>query len=373
MRNANNKSRPRVGRFLLYKLSAFIIYVKFLIVLIMNKDDLFYKLVILRMPGVGPVRYNELIARFGDAESAAQSLVINSDITDSVSREIERAQQLGICYISDDMNEYPSQLRMVKNHPPVLCVRGNVDVLSMHTVGIVGTRHATVAGMNFVADIANAFAAHGWAVVSGMAMGTDAAAHRGALRANGNRQTIAVVAGGVDYIWPLENESLYWEIVERGAVVSEMPVGFKPVATNFVQRNRWIAGISEKLIISEADMNSGSMKTARFALNMGRQLWAIPSHPSDSRAVGPNTLIQSGAAKLCNGVSDFFESEKNNVENKKNYDSDNSLLDALGTIPVSESVLSDIVKKSISEIKSILVVMELQGLVRKVDGGYVRV
>lgn len=339
----------------------------------MYKDDLFFKLLVLRTPGIGPVRYNELISRFGNAESAAQSLIINSEITDSVSREIEQAQQLGIHYISDDMNEYPSQLRNVKNHPPVLCVRGNVDVLSMPAVGIVGTRHATAAGMNFVADIACAFASNGYAVVSGLAMGTDSAAHRGALRADGNRQTIAVVAGGVDYIWPLENESLYWEIVARGAVISEMPVGFTPVATNFVQRNRWIAGISEKLIISEADMNSGSMKTARFALNMGRQLWAIPSHPSDSRAVGPNTLIQSGNAKLCNGVSDFFKTEKNDVENKKNYDSDNSLLDAIGTIPVSESVLSDIVKKSISEIKSILVVMELQGLVRKVDGGYVRV
>ncbi len=339
----------------------------------MYKDDLFFKLLVLRTPGIGPVRYNELISRFGNAESAAQSLIINSEITDSVSREIEQAQQLGIHYISDDMNEYPPQLRNVKNHPPVLCVRGNVDVLSMPAVGIVGTRHATAAGMNFVADIACAFASNGYAVVSGLAMGTDSAAHRGALRADGNRQTIAVVAGGVDYIWPLENESLYWEIVARGAVISEMPVGFTPVATNFVQRNRWIAGISEKLIISEADMNSGSMKTARFALNMGRQLWAIPSHPSDSRAVGPNTLIQSGNAKLCNGVSDFFKTEKNDVENKKNYDSDNSLLDAIGTIPVSESVLSDIVKKSISEIKSILVVMELQGLVRKVDGGYVRV
>ena len=335
-------------------------------------DELFYRLLLLRTPGIGPVRYNELISRFGDVAAAAQSLVDNDDVRDSVLREMDRASALGIQYICDNMPQYPRMLGQIKNHPPVLTVRGNPDTLTMSAVGIVGTRHATVAGMNLVADIADAFAAHDVVVVSGMAMGTDAAAHRGALRAAGVTQTIAVLAGGVDYIWPLENESLYWEIVERGAVVSEMPVGFVPVATNFVQRNRWIAGISEKLIISEADENSGSMKTARFAIDANREIWALPSHPSDSRAFGPNLLIQSGAAKLCNGVTDFFGVEKKNVKNVKNNDSNNPLLDALGTIPVSESVLADIVKKSVSEIKSDLVVLELQGLVRKVDGGYVR-
>ena len=335
-------------------------------------NDLIYKLMLVRTAGIGPVRYNELVSKFGSPAAAAQALANADAIRDVVRREIDRATAAGIQYISDDMPQYPHALRQMKNHPPVLSVRGNVDTLAKNTVAIVGTRHATAAGMNLVAEIACAFAAHGVAVVSGMAMGTDTAAHRGALRADGAGQTIAVLAGGVDYIWPLENESLYWEIVERGAVVSEMPVGFVPIATNFVQRNRWIAGIGEKLIISEADMNSGSMKTARFAMGANREIWAVPSHPSDSRAFGPNSLIQTGCAKLCNGVADFFAQEKNNTKNKKNNISDNVLLDALGTIPVSESVLAEIVKKSISEIKTDLVVMELQGLVRKVDGGYVR-
>lgn len=343
---------------------------------IMNDKDLFNKLLILRTPKIGPVKYNDLIQTFGGIDGAIDAMRPDGTLRDSVLREMERAQKLNIHYISDDMDEYPVMLRKIKNHPPVISVRGNVDTLRQRSVGIVGTRHATATGLRFVADMGCAFAAHGVAVVSGMAMGTDTAAHVGALRADGNAQTIAVLAGGVDNVWPLENESLYWEIVARGAVVSEMPVGFSPKAQNFVQRNHLIAGIAEQLILGEADMKSGSMTTARFAIGANRPLWAIPSHPADLRAAGPNSLIKSGVAKLCSGVADFFTDEKNSSDNKKNEkisDSENPVLDALGTIPVSESVLSEIVKKTISEIKSILVVMELQGLVRKVDGGYVRV
>ena len=342
----------------------------------MNYDDIFNKLLILRSPKVGPVRYKELINKYGSPEAAVAEIKPDDSIRNAVLHELDLANKLGIYYICDDSIDYPDTLRMLIPHPPVLSVRGNLKTLSSPMVSIVGTRHATAAGMSFIGQIAQTFAAHGYAVVSGMAMGRDTAAHRGALRASGNKQTIAVLAGGVDYIWPMENESLYWEIVERGAVISEMPVGFVPVASNFVMRNRWIAGLGQKLILGEADLKSGSMKTARFAIDANREIYAIPSHPSDSRAFGPNSLIKSGEAKICMGVSDFFETDKITSDNKKNdkkNDSENSLLDALGTIPVSESVLSEIVKKSISEIKSHLVVLEWQGLVRKVDGGYIRV
>ena len=338
-------------------------------------NDLFNRLLILRTPKIGAVKYNALVQRFGSVAAAAGA-VASADVRDSVLREMDTAQKLGIHYICDDMPAYPDNLRAVKNHPPVITARGNIDALSRPIVGIVGTRHATAAGMRLVADIADAFASRGYAVASGMAIGTDTAAHRGALRARGDAQTIAVLAGGVDYIWPIENESLYWDIVARGVVISEMPIGAVPLANHFVVRNRWIAGVSSKLILGEADLKSGSMTTARFAIDAGREIWAIPSHPSDSRAAGPNSLIKSGAAKLCSGVSDFFDVQKNDdekIKNEKNSDSENSILDAIGIIPVSESVLSEIVKKTISEIKAELVVLELQGLVRKVDGGYVRV
>ena len=338
--------------------------------------DMFEKLLLFRMPGVGAVKYTNLIRKFGSVHEVLRYMGVSDELKNDVLREMEQAKRLNIHYISDDDIRYPQNLKKLPNHPPVITVRGNLDVLNRPMVGIVGTRHATAAGQQLVAEIAESFAVHGYVVVSGMAIGTDTAAHYGALRASGNVQTIAVLAGGADYIWPLENESLYYQILERGAVISEMPVGFVPKATNFVQRNRWVAGMSEKLILGEADMKSGSMTTARFAIDYGRDVWAIPSHPLDPRALGPNSLIRSGDAKLCIGVQDFFcddKKEKNNEKNLIQNDSENTLIDNLGNIPVSESVLAEIVKKSVSEIKSELVVLELQGFVRKVDGGYVKI
>lgn len=335
-------------------------------------SDIFNKLLILRTPGIGPVRYNDLLRRFGAPGAVVEFLNPDSAHRDSVLREMESAHAQHIYYIDDTDARYPQNLCGVKNHPPVISVRGNLDVLNRPMVSIVGTRHATAAGMGFVADIAQGFAENNYAVVSGMAIGTDTAAHRGALRSGANAVTIAVLAGGVDYVWPMENESLYHEILARGAVVSEMPVGFVPVATNFVQRNKLVAGLGEKLILGEADLKSGSMTTARFAIEMGRDVWAIPSHPADLRALGPNSLIRDGQAHLCMGLMDFFDADKKQQKISKKVDAENNLIDALGMIPVSESVLAEVVKKSVSEIKSELVVLELQGLVRKVDGGYVR-
>ena len=338
-------------------------------------SDIFDKLLILRTPGIGPAKYNALVQKFGTPADIVAALNPTDELRDMVSAEMARAQSLHIYYISDDDDMYPRALRAIKNHPPIITVRGNLELLRRDMVSIVGTRHATAAGMEFVADIAHAFSENGTVVVSGMAIGTDTAAHRGALRATNGAGTIAVLAGGVDYIWPIENESLYWDIISHGVVISEMPVGFTPVANNFVMRNRIVAGLSARLILGEADLKSGSMTTARFAHELNREIWAIPSHPADLRAFGPNSLIRDGVAKLCMGVSDFFDTskkEKFQTKNSKKIDTENSLIDAIGTIPVSESVLAEIVKKSISEIKSELVVLELSGLVRRVDGGYIR-
>ncbi len=339
-------------------------------------SDILNKLLILRSPGIGAAKYNALIQKFGTPTDVVAAMAVGQGLRDTVLREIDMAVKLGVEYVDDESDYYPQNLKEIKNHPPVICVRGNLETLKKAMVAIVGTRHATATGMEFVADIADALAENGNVIVSGMAMGTDTAAHRGALRNKSGVRTVAVLAGGVDYIWPQENESLYWEIVEHGAIISEMPVGFKPVATNFVQRNRIVAGIANRLILGEADMKSGSMTTARFAIDFGCELWAIPSHPADSRAMGPNSLIQTGVARLCMGKQDFITKSKNDVPQKKiveKNDSEISVLDALGTIPVSESVLAQVVKKSVAEIKSQLVVLELQGLVRKIDGGYVRV
>ena len=335
-------------------------------------ENLFEHLLILRSPGIGPVAYEKLLRRFGSVGAVVESLNPSDDLRDSVMREIDAAVRMDIKFVFDTDEYYPVGLRRVKNHPPILTVRGNMETLRRESVAMVGTRHATATGMEFVANMATAFAGHNICVVSGMAIGTDSAAHIGALRAAGNTNTIAVLAGGVDYIWPLENESLYYEILERGAVISDMPIGFVPKGTNFVQRNRIIAGIGEKLILSEADLKSGSMKTAEFALEYGRTVYAVPSHPADSRATGPNSLIRSGHAILCQGVSDFFGDDKAKEKNIKKPESENAILDKIGTVPLSESVLAEIVGKSISEIKRELVILELQGLIEKQDNGYVR-
>ena len=144
----------------------------------------------------------------------------------------------------------------------------------------------------------------------------------------------------------------------------------QPTAQNFVLRNRWVAGLSDFLILGEADLKSGSMTTARFALDYERRVFAVPGHPSDSRSVGPNSLIKNGEATLCMSVKDFFDDDKKQKNNKINK-YENDILDKIGIIPVSESVLASLVKKSVSEIKTDLVVLELQGLIRKQDGGYV--
>ena len=284
---------------------------------ICGMDDLFKHLLILRSPGIGPVAYEKLLARFGSVDAVIESLHPSAELRDAVMREIDSAARMDIKFVFDTDEYYPNALRRVKNHPPILTVRGNIETLRYESVAMVGTRHATAVGMDFVANMAAAFAEHNICVTSGMAIGTDSAAHIGALRAAGNTNTVAVLAGGVDYIWPLENESLYYEILERGAVVSEMPIGFVPKGTNFVQRNRIIAGIGEKLILSEADLKSGSMKTAEFAREYGRNVYAVPSHPADSRGAGPNSLIRSGAAILCQGISDFFAEDNRAQKNEK--------------------------------------------------------
>ncbi len=337
-------------------------------------EDIFYKLLLLRTRGIGPAKYADLINQFESPELAAKSLMMDSELIDAVRFEMDKAASLGVVYIADDDIRYPDELKQVKNHPPIITVRGNLDVLSKPKISIVGTRHASAAGISFVRNLATEFVERGTVVVSGLAIGTDTAAHMGALAADGNTTTIAVVAGGADYIWPLENERLYYEIMQRGAIISDMPVGFTPVAKNFVARNRLVAGISDTLILGEADSKSGSMTTAGFAMDMGKKLYAIPSHPMDPRSAGPNQLIRENRAKLCIGIEDFYEINQKDVQkNKPNQETtnENDLLSKIGIIPVSESVLSELVKKSVSEIKAELTVLELQGKIAKVNGGYI--
>ena len=331
-------------------------------------DNLYKKLLILRSPNIGSVKYLDLLYKFKSLDIIIDFIKPNASVFEAVDKELERANKLNVKYLEDNSSLYPKNLLAIKNHPIVLSVMGNLDTLNKKSVSIVGTRHASVAGITIVSNLAESFADNNYCVISGMAIGTDTYSHIGALKSKGDSNTIAVLAGGVDYIWPKENERLYHQIIERGLILSEMPIGFTPQKGSFIQRNRIIAGLCDKFIIGEADEKSGSMSTARFAIEYKKDVYAIPSHPSDSRSFGPNSLIENGKAKLCNGVKTFFDKKE---DKKENLSSD--ILNALSSIPVSESVLTSILRKSISSIKSELVILETKGLVSKQNGGYVKI
>ncbi|MDR0449066.1 MAG: DNA-processing protein DprA [Rickettsiales bacterium] len=320
------------------------------------------------------------MAKYGDAEAAAASLDLSDSFKDSVKREMDSLRALGGFYISDADDDFPKNLKHAYGCAPILSVLGNRAALDKKSVSVVGTRHASAAGMDIIRDIAKRLAENDVAVVSGMAMGTDAAAHEGALRADGDANTIAVLAGGVDYVWPLENRKLYDDIVRRGAVVSEMPVGFKPTATHFAQRNRIVAALGEKLVLGESNEGSGSLITANFAKDFGRRIFALPGHPADPRAHGPNRLIREGAATLCMGADDFFPKLEfgGSIDNTKKAvlraesALGNRILDLMAASPSSESVIASALGENIAIIKKELVLLEISGRVEKANGGFIR-
>ncbi len=327
------------------------------------------RLTLIRMDGVGPVKYNQLINEFGSARSALDNLAIKDSLHDSVSREIELMNRKGSEFIFDDDPRYPVNLKSMHGHPPVISVLGNPDTLSKESVAMVGTRNASANGLKFMGQLSYEFAENGFLVVSGMAMGSDAAAHQGALKSSKNNVTVAVLAGGVDQPWPIENESLYKSIIERGCVISDMPIGTKPIAKYFVKRNQLVAGISNQMILGEATDKSGSMITANHMIKLSRPVFAIPSHPTDPRSFGPNSLIKSGQATLCMGITDFFK--KDTKINEKKIQVESNILELLSQKPLSESEISLILNKNVSDIKKELVILEINGSIIRVEGGFI--
>jgi len=182
-------------------------------------------------------------------------------------------------------------LQMIDDAPPLLAVRGQTAVLHLPAVAVVGARNASAAGLRFAERLARDLGAAGFAVVSGLARGIDAAAHRASLATG----TIAVLAGGHDHIYPPEHAELADAILAQGALVSEMPFGHEPRARDFPRRNRLISGLCAGIVVVEAAKRSGSLITARFALEQGREVFAVPGSPLDPRAEGTNELIKQGA------------------------------------------------------------------------------
>ncbi len=264
-----------------------------------------------RSEQIGPANYRRLIHRFGSAGEALARLpelaqrggrtrpLVAAPVKE-IEAELADAAKLGARYVFLNEAAYPPALAAIEDAPPCLILLGDETRLTLPCVGIVGARNASGNGQKLARDLAQGLAAAGWCVVSGLARGIDGAAHQGALVAGPDKGgTIAVVAGGVDNVYPPENAALRERILDRaGWWSSEMPPGFKPRDIHFPRRNRIISGLSQGVVVVEAALRSGSLITARMAVEQGREVMAVPGSPLDPRCRGTNRLIREGAALI---------------------------------------------------------------------------
>ena len=275
-------------------------------------DVLIDRLRLVRSPGIGPITYRQLMARFGDAAAAlaavpdlarrgggrAPNLFNRAD----AEQEIAAVEALGARYLILGQGLYPRLLAEMDDAPPLLMAKGQLGLLERVAVAIVGARNASAAACRFARGLAHGLGQQEIVVVSGLARGIDAAAHDGAMDSG----TIGCAAGGIDVFYPPENETKQRQMWETGLVVSERPPGLEPRARDFPRRNRIIAGISLGTVVVEAAPRSGSLITARLAAEAGREVMAVPGSPLDPRAQGCNQLIRDGAT-LVQSAADVME------------------------------------------------------------------
>lgn len=257
---------------------------------------------LIRSENVGPVSFRALINRFGSAEAALAHLpeLARAGGAARIGRipseadalaELETAHRFGARFVAVGEMDYPPMLRVMDAPPPLIAVRGDARFFQRPSVSIVGARNASGAGARMARVLASGLGQAGYAVVSGLARGIDAAAHEASLATG----TVAVLAGGLDRPYPPENVKLADRIAAEGALVSEMPFGWEPRARDFPRRNRLVAGLGLGLVVVEAAQRSGSLISARLANEMGRLVFAVPGSPLDPRAAGTNGLLKDGA------------------------------------------------------------------------------
>ena len=275
-------------------------------------SDLLDRLRLIRTPGIGPIAFRQLLLRFGSASAALDAI---PDLArrgggsaprlcsvDAAEREIAAVEALGARFLSIGQGLYPHALGELENAPPLIIVKGRLDLLEKPMVAIVGARNASAAACRFARGLAHELGREGVAVVSGLARGIDSAAHDGSIEMG----TIAVIAGGIDVAYPPENAARQDDIAARGLLIAEMPPGTEPRARHFPYRNRIIAGLAVGTVVIEAAPRSGSLITARLAGEAGREVMAVPGSPLDPRAQGCNQLIRDGAT-LIQTAADVIE------------------------------------------------------------------
>jgi DNA processing protein len=353
---------------------------------------------LIRTENVGPITFNKLIDRFGTAQKAIEALPefskrgghagIKPWPLAEAEKEMAAAAKLGARLVFKAEPEYPEWLAQIDDAPPVITVLGNVGMLRKPSLGVVGARNASLTGRKIAEDFSARTGAAGYIIVSGLARGIDSAAHKASLATG----TVAVVAGGVDVIYPPENDGLYKQIAEQGAVVAECPVGSEPLARHFPRRNRIISGLSLGVLVVEAAAKSGSLITARMALEQNREVFAVPGSPLDPRAEGTNSLIRDGAHMATN-ATDIIQVLKDlrlhplREPRERSFTDDmialtpvdmepvqglrNKIMESLSPVPVGMDELIRAVDAPPGEVLTVILELELAGRIERQAGNRV--
>jgi DNA processing protein len=343
--------------------------------------DLPYWLALLRAPNVGPVKFAEIIEHYPD-KALKHYFSQNNIIIDwkNIEADLNWENNSLNTILTIHHPDYPQRLREIASSPPILFIQGDVSLLNKAQIAMVGSRNPTPSGQDIAYQFAKAFSNSGLVVTSGLALGIDAACHEGALTATG--ETIAVMGTGPDIIYPKRHLSLSKKILERGCLVTEFPTGVTPIAMNFPRRNRIISGLSLGVLVVEAAYASGSLVTAKYALEQNREVFAIPGSIHNPISRGCHLLIKQGA-KLVETVEDVLEEwngftpiNKENHKQKPLFKETPETPDFLRYMGFDATSVDLLINRSgltAEEVSSILLVLELDGQVKSVPGGYVRI
>jgi DNA processing protein len=346
------------------------------------------------VPQIGPSRFKRLLDVFGDPEAAWRASPVPLAAAGLDRRAIQaltklrqtlepadvwsKIEQAGVRVITLQDAAYPEHLGNIADSPPVLYLRGELLPADRWAVAVVGTRRVTAYGRQVTERLVAELARAGVTIVSGLARGTDAVAHRVALECGG--RTVAVLGSGLDRMYPAEHASLARDIAERGAVISEFPLGTPPDALNFPRRNRIISGLSMGTLVIEAGETSGALITADFALEQGRDVFAVPGSILSPVSAGPNRLIKEGAKPVTSAQDVLEELNLTAVAHHEavrealpENETEATLLRLLSSEPVHVDDLGRTSALPVAQVTSTLTMMELKGLVRQVGGmNYVR-
>ncbi|MGI9389543.1 MAG: DNA-processing protein DprA [Boseongicola sp.] len=358
----------------------------------LTEEDWLDWLRLLRSRRVGVATFFRLMKEYGSANEALgvlPKIAADAGVTnylpltrEAAQAEWDAARQVGAVPIAYGSEKYPSQLAEITDPPPFLWAVGNTELLGKQTIAIVGARNASSLGTRMARRLATELGKAGFAVASGLARGVDTAAHLAAIETG----TIAVMAGGVDVAYPAENAVLFQEIQDKGLRISEMPMNLAPQARHFPSRNRIISGLAVAVIVVEAAAKSGSLITARTALDQGRDVLAVPGHPFDARAAGSNMLLRDGAT-LVRSARDVIEAiqivgaEPETIKVARREASDKvatsidiaalhqQILERLGPSPVPEDQVIRDLKTAADIVSPAIVTLEMAGRIRRDAGG----